>query len=255
MKYTALFVLILSILTALFPIPAYAQKSSGITLSILLKDKNVKDGDIIVSTPKGFGLTNLAYDSNIYGVLTESPSIFLENTDDSTLKPVTHAGKAFVLVSSINGNIAKNDFITSSTVAGIGQKATRNGMILGTALESYANSNTKTVGKILVAVNPHFNASFADTKTNILEVLRNASDPSTLTQLTSLRYVISAGIVMLVFGIGFVYFGRATTRGMEALGRNPLASRMIQIGLVINLLLLIAIVIGGLGIAYMILIL
>jgi hypothetical protein len=159
------------------------------------------------------------------------------------------------LVSSINGNIKKNDFITTSTIAGVGQKATRNGMILGTALQDYSSSNQKLSGKILVVISPHFIASFEDNKTNVLEVLRNASDPTTLTQATSLRYVLAAGIVLIAFGIGFVFFGRITSQGVEALGRNPLASRMIQVSLIFNLIIMIIIVAAGLGLGYMILIL
>ncbi|OGH24464.1 MAG: hypothetical protein A3B47_01585 [Candidatus Levybacteria bacterium RIFCSPLOWO2_01_FULL_39_24] len=257
MKYTALVASIfLLLVTGFLPILAYAQsKSVGTAISIPIIDNDVADGSIIASTPKGYGLTATAYDSNMYGIYTQSPSIFLQNTSDPQTKPVTTMGKANVLVSSINGDIKKNDFITTSTIAGIGQKATRNGMVLGTALEDYSNSNQKATGKILVAVAPHFNASFVDAKTNILEILRNASDPSTLTQATSLRYVLAVGIVLISFTIGFVYFGRVTTRGVEALGRNPLASRTIQLNLALNLAFMIVIILVGLGIGYLILIL
>src|SRR3989338_2684520 len=257
MKYTALVASIfLLLVTGFLPILAYAQsKSVGTAISIPIIDNDVADGSIIASTPKGYGLTATAYDSNMYGIYTQSPSIFLQNTSDPQTKPVTTMGKANVLVSSINGDIKKNDFITTSTIAGIGQKATRNGMVLGTAMDDYSNSNQKIAEKILVAVNPHFNASFADTKTNVLEVLRNASDPTTLTPTTSLRYVVAAGIVLVSFAIGFIYFGRVTSSGVEALGRNPLASRTIQLSLVFNLVLMIVIILVGLGIGYMILIL
>lgn len=255
MKHTALIVMLV-LMGGVFPASVYAQQTSaGTALSIPIRDKNIKDGNIIVSTPKGYGLTTAAYDSNVYGVYTEAPAVFLKNTDDQSAKPVISSGKAYVLVSSINGNIKKNDFITTSTIAGVGQKSTRNGMILGTALADYSNSNQKATGKILVAINPHFNASFADTKTNVLEVLRNASDPTTLTQATSLRYVVAAGIGLMAFAIGFVYFGRVTSSGVEALGRNPLASRTIQLNLIFNLVLMIVIIIVGLAIGYMILIL
>ena len=256
MKYTAFIVFLGLFLVFLSPILVYAQNiSAGTAVSTKIADKNAKDGNIIVSTPKGFALSSTTYDTNMYGVLTETPSIYLENTTDPELKPVIISGRVFVLVSSINGNIKKNDFITTSTIAGVGQKATRNGMVLGTALEDYSNSNQKVTAKILVAVNPHFNSSLADTKTNVLEVLRNASDPTTLTQLTSLRYVIAAGIVLISFIIGFIYFGRVASGGVEALGRNPLASHTIQLGLVLNLGLMIVIMLVGLGIGYMILIL
>jgi len=258
MKHAALIVsaFFLFALGVFSPVSIHAQsKSVGTAISIPIVDKNVKDGNIIASLPKGYGLTATAYDSNMYGVYTESPAIFLQNTDDPQAKPVTTSGKVYVLVSSINGNIKKNDFITTSTILGVGQKANRNGMILGTALQDYSSSNQKAIGKILVAVNPHFNAAFVEDKTNILEVLRNASDPSTLTQLTSLRYVLAVGIVLISFVIGFIYFGRVTSKGVEALGRNPLASRTIQLNLILNLILMVVIIAVGLGIGYMILIL
>lgn len=258
MKHTALVIPIVLLLafSILFPIPVLAQsKSVGTAISILISDKDVKDGSIISATPKGYMMAVTAYDSNAYGVYTQSPAIFLQNTADNQTKPVTTSGKAEVLVSSTNGNIKKNDFITTSEIKGVGQKATRNGMILGTALQDYSNSNKNAAGKILVAVNPHFNASFEDTRTNVLEVLRNASDPTTLTQSTSLRYVLAAALALMSFGIGFAYFGRITSKGVEALGRNPLASRMIQLNLILNLGLMILIVAVGLGLGYLILIL
>src|SRR3989344_6384947 len=166
MKYTAFIVFFgLILLVFISPILAFAQNTSaGTAVSIPIADKNAKDGSIIISTPKGFALSSTAYDTNMYGVLTESPAIYLENTSDPNSKPVISLGKAYVLISSINGHIKKNDFITTSTIAGVGQKATRNGMVLGTSLEDYNNSNQKVTGKILVTVSPHFNASFADTK-------------------------------------------------------------------------------------------
>src|SRR3989338_10687993 len=123
MKYTALIVFGLILLAAgFFPISIYAQsKSVGTAVSILIVDKDIKDGNIIVATPKGYGLTTTAYDSNMYGVYTESPAIFLQNVNDSQTKPVTTSGKANVLVSSINGNIKKNDFITTSTISTLAQ--------------------------------------------------------------------------------------------------------------------------------------
>ena len=256
MKNAALIiqVLFLLILSIFLPVSIYAQsRAVGTAVSVLITDKNAKDGSIIVSTPKGYGLTALAYDSNMYGVYTESPAILLQDTNDPQAKPVTTSGKANVLVSSINGNIKKNDYITTSPISGIGQKATRNGMILGTALQDYSNSNQRTTGKILITVNPHFNAAFTESNTNILQILRNVSDPSAITQLTSLRYILAALVVLMSFVIGFIYFGRITSRGVEALGRNPLASRTIQLNLVLNLVLMVGIIAVGLGIGYMIL--
>jgi hypothetical protein len=259
MKYTALVVSIFSllILGSLLPSSVYAQNMSvGTAYSTLIIDDSVKDGTIIVATPNGYRISSSAYDSNVYGVYTESPSVYLQNTDDKQAKPVTTSGKVSVLVSSINGNIKKNDMITTSTIPGVGQKADKNGMVLGTALENYSSSDKKAAGKILVAVNPHFTGSFSGVKTNLLEAIRNASDPTILSQAgTSIRYLLAVGIILISFAIGFAYFGRVTSSGVEALGRNPLASRMIQFNIIINLILMVVIIGAGFGIGYLILVL
>lgn len=260
MKYSALIKLtfcIIFLFLFVSPIGIYAQQntSSGVAISVTIIDKNAKDGNIVVHGKKGYDLSRIAYDPNIYGVVTESPSVYLQNTEIAGVKPVATWGKAYVLVSTVNGNIAKNDFITSSTIAGVGQKADRNGRILGSALEGYSNSNPKAIGKIMVAINPTYATSLGNARTNLLETLKNATDFSPLSQLTSLRYILAAIIAILSFVIGFIYFGRIARSGIEALGRNPLASRMIQINIVFNLFLMIVIILVGLALAYLILVL
>jgi len=47
-------------------------------------------------------------------------------------------------------------------------------------------------------------------------------------------------------------FGRIAIRGLEALGRNPLARNSILTGILINSSLTIAVVFGGLFLAYII---
>ena len=263
MKHTALnrllfFIFHFSFFIFLFILPFQAQSAetaSGVAVSVTIIDKNAKDGNIIVQTSKGYALSRNPYEATIYGVLTENPALYLQNTETAGVKPVLTSGKAFVFVSTKNGKISKNDFVTSSAIAGVGQKADKNGRILGTALEDYNNSNQNATGKILVAVNPNFNTSFGNGRANLIEVLRNAADFSALSQLTSLRYILAALIAIISFIIGFVYFGRIARSGIEALGRNPLASRTIQFNIILNLFLMVVIILVGLGLAYLILIL
>ncbi|MBI2049298.1 hypothetical protein HYT32_00045 [Candidatus Roizmanbacteria bacterium] len=261
MKYSALkkysHFLLTFIFLIIFPIAAYAQSatSSGVAISVKVIDKNAKDGSIIVLTNKGYTLSKTAYDTNIYGVLAENPSLYIQNTEDSDVKSIITWGKAYVQVAAINGDISKNDFITSSTIAGVGQKADRNGRILGSALEDYKNPNPEAVGKILVAISPNYVTTFGNIRTNLLDTARNALDLYPLSQLTSLRYILAAIIVLASFVIGFTYFGRIARSGVEALGRNPLAGRLIQINIVFNLILMVIIILVGLALAYLILVL
>lgn len=231
------------------------ETSSGVAISIPIADKNAKDGGIIASSAKGYLLSKTPYDTSIYGVVTENPALFLENTNLPDTKPVITSGKAYVLVSTINGKIEVNDFITTSEIKGVGQKATTNGFVLGTALQGYSEPNKEKTGKILVSINPHYNASFIAARGSLLQILRDASGIYSLTPLSSLRYLLSALVAVIALALGFIYFGRVAKSGIEAIGRNPLAARTIQLGMVFNLLLTIVIVAVGLGIAYLILVL
>lgn len=238
--------------------PTGVDTSSGVAISIPIKDKNAKDGSIIASTPKGYAASKISYDSSIYGVLTVNPAAYIANkegTASANTKPVITFGKANVLVSTINGPIKTNDFITSSNTPGVGQKAGTNGYVVGTALENYTSSDPKKIGKILIIVNPHFNGSFVSVRNNLLQIIKSASGATGLSPLASLRYLIAAIITIISFVLGFLYFGRVARTGVEALGRNPLAGKMIQFGIIMNLMLTVAIIGVGLGIAYLVLVL
>ena len=232
------------------------ETSSGVAISIPIADKDAKDGNIISSSVTGYVLTSMPYDPSIYGVITEDPSVFIENVKLSDTKPVITSGKAYVTVSTINGAIQPNDFVTSSEIPGVGQKSTIDGFILGTALESYSEVDPNKTGKILVLLNPRFNSSFIGFRgSNLIQILRDAGRVYNLSPLSSLRYLLAAIVTLLSFFLGFIYFGRVAKSGVEAMGRNPLAGRMIQIGIVFNLLLTLGIMGVGIGIAYLILIL
>ncbi len=249
-----------TILVFCLVLPAAAQEpnaltGTGIAISIPIIDKNVLDGDVIASTDQGYKLATYAYQPSTYGVITSTPALFLENGDANLQNtyPVLISGKAYVRVSTINGVIKKNDFLTSSEIRGVAAKSTANGFVLGTSLEDYSASDSKSVGKILVYINPHFNATFIATRTNLVENLKNVISSPFLTPLTTFRYILAAFVVVTSFILGFIHFGRIVKTGIEALGRNPLAGVFIQVSVLMNVVLTIGIVLAGLAIGYLIL--
>lgn len=239
--------------------PVYANaadsdfRSSGLAVPISVVDKTASDGAIISSNPDGFILSDTPYDPSIYGVVNQNPSIAFENLDSDDSKPVISIGKALVQVSTQNGEIKINDFITTSKIPGVGQKANLNGFVVGTALENYSESDPKKTGKILVSVNPHYNGAFVGIRSNLIELLKDARNAYVLSPLVSLRYLLAASISIISFVLGFIYFGRVARTGVESLGRNPLAAKLISLGIVFNLAMTIVIILVGLFIAYLIL--
>jgi F0F1-type ATP synthase membrane subunit c/vacuolar-type H+-ATPase subunit K len=72
--------------------------------------------------------------------------------------------------------------------------------------------------------------------------------------LAALRYVIAGILVVGSFIFGILHFGRIAKSGVEALGRNPLAAKTIQFGIIMNVMIAIVIMLVGLGIAYIVLV-
>jgi len=230
------------------------DSSLGVAISVPIIDDNIKDGMIISSSENGYTASKISYDPATYGVLTLNPATHIvRNKDDDSTKPVITFGKAYVLISTVNGPIRANDFIATSERPGVGQKATINGNVVGVAQEDYTESDPQKIGKILIIVDPKYNGSFVALRTNLLQTLRGAAGGVGVSPLTSLRYVIAALVVIISFALGFIYFGRVARSGVEAMGRNPLAGHMIQFGIVLNLVLTAVIVGIGLGIGYLIL--
>lgn len=240
--------------------PAFSQSisdiSAGVAISIDISDTSTKDGNVISTSSKGYKLANTEYDPATVGVISDTPAVAIKNENRTeTTHELISSGNAYVLVSSVNGSIKKNDYLTSSTVKGIAQKASVDGFVLGTALEDYNSSDPKAIGKILANISPHYNATFIATRTNLVDNIKTAIGSPFLSPLTTLRYLLAAVIALLAFILGFVYFGRVVKTGVEALGRNPLAEKSILLSIVFNLFATVVIMSIGLGIAYLILIL
>ena len=228
--------------------------SSGIATSVSVVGDNIQDGDIVASSTDGYSLSKTAYDPTIYGVVSFNPAVSFESQLPGTY-PVIQSGKVYLRVSGVNGGIKKGDFVTSSTTPGIGQKADGNGFVVGTALEDFGDTTTGNVGKILIALNPHYQTSNTGKSVNLLKDLKSAASAPFLSPLTSLRYILAVGVTAISFFLGFLFYGRIAGTGIEALGRNPLAAKMISLGIIFNVFLTFVIIISGLFVSYLILVL
>jgi hypothetical protein len=233
-----------------------AQDTSGIAVSMeFASNVQVQDGDIVCATDQGTQLCNTPYSVDMSGVFSQSPAVSLENDSLINGKTVVSFGRTAVRVSSVNGQIKKGSFVTSSSKAGVGQLADKSGNILGVALEDYSNTDSGAVGTIQLSVGIRPAIVATTSRGNLLETLKQGLLAPTLTPLASLRYVLAIVIAIAAFVLGFVYFGRVAKSGVEAIGRNPMAGRMIQLNVILNLALTVAIMGGGLLLAYVILIL
>lgn len=234
----------------LTPIPPTDDLSVGLSNSVPITDKNPQNGDIVSYGVTGYYITSQVYDPAMVGVVTTNPAVSIETENIDNAQPVMMNGNVQVNVVTVNGNIKKGDLITSSNIKGAGMKASRAGYVLGMALADYSNSNTSQVGQIPVSLNIHY--FFSDTKvqTGLLDFF-NLTTLATYEQPTvAFKYFISGSVILLTIIVGFLSFGRLANTGIEALGRNPLAGRKIQLAIALNILMTLAIVGAGLAVAY-----
>lgn len=254
-KHRLYFALIIFFLSASSAAGAEEKVSSGIATSIIINAQTVYDGDIVSSSDRGYVLSSIPYDPSVYGVVAKLPAVVFEATENPDAHPVITSGKVYVRVTTSNGQINKDDRITTSEILGVGQKATENGFTIGTALESFSSENPDQIGKILVVLKPQYNLVAGGRGINLLKNLKVAAASPFLSPLTSMRYLLAVMVSGTSFSLGFLYYGRITKTGIEALGRNPLAAKAISAGIVLNVLLTAVIILAGLFLAYLVLVL
>lgn len=259
-------VLLFLLLTTNYQLPTvHAQQSQGIEVTSVyeIADAETQEGDIISVTDQGLVRSSIGFDPKIFGVIQEQPLLVYRTETQG--KPVVRSGIAQINVTTLNGPIKNGDYITSSQVAGKGQKAQESGYVVGIALAGFDGTGAQNIdgprgqvalGKIPVAVrieyaeltNPRVAGRiFGFIGTALLE---NISDPRQFGNVV--RYIAAGLVLLLSFTFAFLIFARSIPKSIEAIGRNPLAKSTIQFSMIINIVLLV--ITGIIGIVASILI-
>lgn len=251
-----LLIVTLSLITFLInsPLTSAQVKPAEVVDVYDLADQEAKDGDIIVSNDKGLLRATAPWDMHLFGVVVETPLIAYRNVDQSGAL-IARTGVVSVRVSDEAGPINPGDFITSSTIAGVGQKSTKTGYVIGSAMTKLegttdqANVNGKTVniGRVNVSLRIEF-ADLEDKRSLTLipyeisaQVLKSIQDSQKFA--TIARYFIAIILIFTSLISAYLINNRAVAKSIEAIGRNPLAKPDINASLRRNTLFGIAVII------------
>lgn len=221
--------------------------------TFVVTDTDSKDGDILVNSSQGLVRTKIPYDSAMFGVLSDHPLVVFRSPAASGSAMIRN-GVTMVNVNTSNGEIKPGDYITTSETLGAGMKAIRSGYVLGTALSGFAGGG---VGQIPVALQIQYAELTTTRNANRLfellgaSFLANVKDPEKFG--TIIRYILAGLVLLGSLTFGFVTFSRAIPKGIEAIGRNPLAKNTIYLSMALNVGLVV--LVGILGIVGSLLIL
>ena len=245
-RYNTLILFLLFALTV--PASIYGQQDSlTIATTYIISEDSVDSGDIVSfdRTTQLFRLAREAGDENLFGVVSQDPLLVLETEPDGI--PIVRSGETQVNVTVANGPIAAGDYITSSAIAGKGQRAdSDHTYIIGVALEPFLGETTPEGSvSVLLSVGTQEEAASRAGTTGVTEA----------TVLNIIQYVIAALIAIGSIYIAFKNFGPNIKDGIVSIGRNPLAKSSIQSMVILNAVLIVLISVGGLFIGVAILLL
>lgn len=221
------------------------------------------EGDIVSVTdhPDELELSRIVGDARVYGVLHADPVVVYRTTDEI---PVVSAGEALVNITTIGGPIMRGDVIVSSEIPGKGQKAPINarGYMIGYALESFGEQDGEPFihegkqlrkGKIrvLLAIRPidplHRGSLLHRVQSASLDFLNGNGD-------RWIRYLIALLIVSSTIYFSYRTFQENVAKGIEGIGRNPLAKTSIQAMVTMNMILIGVLCIGGIALGVLIIV-
>ncbi len=220
-----------------------AQDLSLIASNFEVADPETKPGNIITKSEEGLIRATVPYDPNLFGVVTESSLIVFNKETTSTLSIVTW-GETLIKVNSINGEIKRGDFITSSNSAGVGQKATKSGLVIGRAMEDFKGEEEL----ITMLVNIQYVTMEKPALGGVVNaIIAGLGKPENLSEV--LRYLFALLVGGGSFIIGFFSFVKALREGVTGISRNPLAQKSIRLAMILNLAGVLVLTIAGLTLA------
>lgn len=237
-----------------------APPSMNVAFTPQLMDKEIKDGDILTFDQKLKGLvrTKEEFDQMMFGVAQEFPAIVIRTQETI---PVVRAGTAKVNVTTLEGPIQPGDFITSSPITGKGQRASGTGYMLGIAMSDFTDKDGKPMdykGKKITEGQVKVEVGIGPASPVIIKATGGLF--GTLMQLSTslfinlfalrqfdriLRFILAALVAIVIIYINFRTFSKNITKGIEAIGRNPLARVSIQSMIIMNVVLVIIVTLGG----------
>lgn len=184
-----------------------------------------------------------------YGVVVNPNDAPVTLSDEGNKVFVSKIGHFAVLVNDQNGPIVAGDYITISSISGIGMKATTNEpIVVGRALDAFdgqagviSTSSVKDsagvtrdihIGRISGDLGINRNPNLKSTEPNLPEFLRRAAENLAGKPVSTTKAYIGVVIFLISATIAGALMYSGVRNGIISIGRNPLSKRSIIRGMV-----------------------
>lgn len=265
MKHVVIAILVLLGMLAGATLARAQVPGVNVARTLGITSESAIEGDIVSLTQNTdeVELSRVLGDARMYGVLVRDPLVVYRTNENI---PVVTTGEVLVNVTTQGGGILPGDFITSSDIPGKGRKAetSMRGYMLGYALTGLLDTEGEPLQvngqelrqgqiKVLLNIRP-----ISYTGGNIFATLQQAQAASVdiirdqRSRDRYFRYFIALLIVVFTVYFSYKTFGRNVSKGIEGIGRNPLAKASIQAMIVLNMILIGAVCIGGMVLALLV---
>lgn len=256
--------------------PVSADSYGGGSIQGYGADSAIDIGSIVELASKGSNKVQVAEKAqvqNMFGVVVDrnQVAIAISNPSVENETYVAVSGTYNVLVDTQGGSIASGDYITLSSINGVGMKAsTKEKTVFGRAAASFDGKGvtlgtttikdtsgkaqqTVTLGMIPVTINIQRNPNIQSTKVDVPPFLEKLGQQIAQKQVSPVRIYLSLAItaVSLITALIVVYAG--VRNGIIAIGRNPMTKKSIFRALFEVILTSLLILIIGLFAVYLLL--
>lgn len=269
-------VVVIAVGIFLMPLQALAVDYGGGSVQGYAADRPIDNGTIVRLTGEGSNKVTTASQkelSNMFGVTVDHQQLSIRVSNEGLENEVFVAvsGTYNVLVSTQGGKIKSGDYITLSSINGVGMKAgTEEETVLGRAVSSFDGSGvtlgqtalsdvdgntTQTVklGSVPVTIEIQRNPNEKSTKVKVPEMLERIGQAIAEKEVSPIRIYLSLAItiISLISAIVVIYSG--VRNSMISIGRNPMSKKSIFRALLEIILTSLLILIIGLFAVYLLL--
>ena len=262
-------------LFAVVSVSAQEVKYGGGNVQAYAATKPLQIGTIVQLGQKDSKVVEPAMQKNLenmFGVTVDRNQLLTVTSNESLQNEsfVSVSGTYNVLVNDQAGTIKAGDYITMSSVDGIGMKAgTEEKTVLGRAINGFDGTNslgstplkdtsgnsmkTLKLGSIPVAINIQHNPNDRTTKSNLPEFLERLGEQIAEKEVSPIRIYLSLGItvISILAAIAVLYAG--VRNSIISIGRNPMSKKSIAKALTMIILTSVLILIIGLFAVYLLL--